>query len=41
VAKFGDVKDWNEKLGLTPRTADETFGDSARTLLELEKKFKN
>lgn len=39
VVKFGDVKEWNEKLGLKVRTAEETFGDAARKLLELEKKF--
>jgi hypothetical protein len=36
---FGDVDEWNEKLGLTLRTAEETFGDAARRILELEKKF--
>ncbi|KAE9364618.1 NAD(P)-binding protein [Stipitochalara longipes BDJ] len=36
---FGDVEEWNEKLGLKLRTAEETFGDAARRILELEKKF--
>ncbi|KAH8653196.1 hypothetical protein BGZ60DRAFT_436110 [Tricladium varicosporioides] len=40
VAKFGDVKEWNEKLNLQLRTPDQTFGDMARTILELENKFK-
>jgi len=40
VAQFGDVKGWNEKLGLKLRTPDQTFGDTARTILELEKEFK-
>jgi hypothetical protein len=39
VPKFGDVKKWNEKLGLVPRSAEQTFGDAARKILELEKKF--
>lgn len=39
VVKFGDVKEWNEKLGLKIRTAEETFGDAARKIVELEKKF--
>jgi hypothetical protein len=34
---FGDVEAWNEKLGLKLRTAEETFGDAARRILELEK----
>jgi hypothetical protein len=34
---FGDVEEWNEKLGLRLRSAEETFGDAARRLLELEK----
>lgn len=37
--KFEDVLDWNEKLGLVVRTPEETFGDAARKILELEKKF--
>jgi hypothetical protein len=40
IANFGDVKDWNEKLGLQLRTAEQTFGDAARTILKLEKKFR-
>jgi hypothetical protein len=36
---FGDVEEWNEKLGLQLRSAEETFGDAARRILELEKKF--
>jgi len=40
VAQFGDVKDWNEKLKLQLRTPDQTFGDTARTILELEKRLK-
>ena len=36
-AKFSDVAEWNEKLGLVPRGSVETFGDSARRVLELEK----
>jgi len=36
---FGDVQEWNEKLGLKLRSAEETFGDAARRILELEKKF--
>lgn len=36
-AIFRDVEEWNEKLGLRLRSAEETFGDSARRLLELEK----
>lgn len=40
VAQFGDVNDWNEKLGLQLRTPDQTFGDAARAILELEKEFK-
>jgi len=39
IAKLGDVKEWNEKLGLVPRSAEETFGDAARRILELEKVF--
>jgi hypothetical protein len=38
--KFGDVKEWNEKLGLELRTPNQTFGDSAKRILELEKEFK-
>lgn len=34
---FGDVEEWNKKLGMKLRTAEETFGDAARKLLELEK----
>ncbi|KAH6664416.1 hypothetical protein B0J14DRAFT_493555 [Halenospora varia] len=37
VVKFGDVVEWNEKLGLKLRTPEETFGDAARKILELEK----
>ena len=36
---FSDVEEWNEKLGLKLRTPEETFGDAARRILELEKKF--
>jgi nucleoside-diphosphate-sugar epimerase len=36
---LGDVEEWNEKLGLKPRSAEETFGDAARRILELEEKF--
>ncbi|EHK96260.1 putative uncharacterized oxidoreductase [Glarea lozoyensis 74030] len=32
-----DVEKWNEALGLKLRTAEETFGDAARKILELEK----
>ena len=39
VSKLGDVKEWNEKLGLAIRTPEETFGDAARRILELEKVF--
>ena len=39
VSKFGDVKEWNEKLGLVIRTPEETFGDAAKRILELEKLF--
>jgi hypothetical protein len=39
VPKFGDVNQWNEKLGLVARTPEETFGDAARKILELEKNF--
>lgn len=37
--KFEDVLSWNEKLGLQVRTPEETFGDAARKILELEKKL--
>jgi nucleoside-diphosphate-sugar epimerase len=37
--KFEDVEEWNQKLGLSVRTPDETFGDAARRILELEKQF--
>ncbi|KAH9209864.1 hypothetical protein DL95DRAFT_476241 [Leptodontidium sp. 2 PMI_412] len=37
--KFGDVAEWNAKIGLTPRTPEETFGDAARKILEIEKEF--
>jgi len=40
VATFGDVKEWNEKLDLKLRTAEQSFGDAARAILELEKQFK-
>lgn len=40
TVKFGDVKEWNEKLGLTLRTPEETFGDFVRRLLVLEKELK-
>lgn len=33
---FGDVKEWNEKLGLEPRSEVETFGDAAKRVLALE-----
>jgi hypothetical protein len=36
---FWDVEEWNGKLDLVPRSAEETFGDAARRLLELEKKL--
>lgn len=39
VPNFGDVKEWNEKLALVPRSAEETFGDAAKRILELEQKF--
>lgn len=39
IARFDDVEGWNEKLGLEPRNAEETFGDTVRRLLELEKVF--
>jgi nucleoside-diphosphate-sugar epimerase len=35
--RMEDVKEWNEKLALTPRTPVQTFGDAARRILELEK----
>ncbi|CZT50831.1 uncharacterized protein RSE6_11891 [Rhynchosporium secalis] len=38
--RMDDVLGWNEKLGLKPRTALQTFGDAARRLLELEKSLK-
>jgi hypothetical protein len=37
VLKAKDVGEWNEKLGLKLRTAQETFGDAAKRILELEK----
>jgi nucleoside-diphosphate-sugar epimerase len=37
TAAFEDVQEWNEKLGLVVRTPEETFGDAARRILELEK----
>jgi hypothetical protein len=37
--QMGDVEGWNEKLGLRLRTPEETFGDAARRLLELEGEF--
>ena len=37
VTKLGDVEEWNKKLGLVVRTEVETFGDTARKLLEMEK----
>jgi hypothetical protein len=37
--QMGDVESWNEKLGLKVRTPQETFGDAARRLLELERGF--
>lgn len=39
VPIFGDVKEWNEKLGLAVRTPVETFGEAAKKIIELEKKF--
>ncbi|KAK0123936.1 hypothetical protein ONS95_008926 [Cadophora gregata] len=39
VLNSDDVEEWNEKLGLKPRTPEQTFGDAARRLLELEKVF--
>lgn len=32
-----DVQVWNERLGLVPRSPEVTFGDAARTILELER----
>jgi hypothetical protein len=40
TVKFSDVEEWNEKLGLKVRTPEETFGDAARRILELEKELK-
>ncbi|KAG4437215.1 hypothetical protein IFR05_007304 [Cadophora sp. M221] len=37
--KSDDVLEWNEKLGLKPRTPVQTFGEAAKRLLELEKVF--
>jgi len=37
--QMGDVESWNEKLGLKLRTPQETFGDAARRMLELEREF--
>ncbi|CAG8961394.1 hypothetical protein HYFRA_00013342 [Hymenoscyphus fraxineus] len=37
---FGDVEEWNGKLGLVPRSEVETFGDAARRILELEELLK-
>lgn len=37
--QLGDVHEWNQKLGLKVRTPEETFGDVARRMLELEAKF--
>ena len=41
-ARLGDVEEWNEKLGLKGqlRAPEETFGDAARRILELEKENK-
>ena len=39
VITFGDVEVWNKTLGLDIRSDEETFGDAARRLLELEKEF--
>jgi hypothetical protein len=39
-ARFEDVEEWNEKLGLKLRSAEETFGDAARRILELERELK-
>jgi nucleoside-diphosphate-sugar epimerase len=39
VVRMGDVDEWNRKLGLKLRTAQETFEDGARKLLELEEKL--
>lgn len=39
VITFGDVEVWNNILGLKIRSEEETFGDSAKRLLELEKVF--
>ena len=33
----GNVRAWNEKLGLKLGTMEETFGDAARRILELKK----
>ncbi|CZR56737.1 related to flavonol reductase/cinnamoyl-CoA reductase [Phialocephala subalpina] len=40
VARFDDVEEWNGKLGLKLRTEEETFGDAARRILELEKELR-
>jgi nucleoside-diphosphate-sugar epimerase len=40
TVKFGDVLEWNEKLGLKLRTPEETFRDAARRFLALEKGLK-
>lgn len=39
VPIFGDVNEWNEKLGLVIRSPEETFGGAAKKIIELEKKF--
>jgi hypothetical protein len=40
TVQFGDVLEWNEKLGLKLRTPEETFGGAARRSLALEKRLK-
>jgi len=37
--QMGDVESWNAKLGIKLRTPQETFGDAARRMLELERQF--
>lgn len=36
---MNDVLEWNMKLGLKLRSPEETFGDAARKILELESVF--
>lgn len=35
--RMEDVQEWNKKLGLVPRTPEQTFVDTAKKLLALEK----